>query len=159
MTVMEILINDTVVTLGDVLADHVMAAAGLHPASVLKKLLRGRGGRRLRLAAESCTAELFAGELKVYPCTHRYLNRDRQWQTAAEVVLDQGRVHKVLIRILEGRYAAPGFVDRFNELCNARLGAAKKSGGRQRWRNGKLRFTSFLEPDGMNADLVIEVIG
>lgn len=155
---MEILVNDTAVTLGDVLAEDDMAAAGLHPASVLNKLLRGHGSRRLRLAADDCTVELFAGELKVYPCKHRYLDRDRQWQTAAEILLDRGRVHKVRVRILEGRYAAPGFVERFNELCTAQLGEARRSGGRRRWRNGSLSVSSYLQPDGMNADLVLEVV-
>jgi len=157
---MEILINDTAIHVGDILPEDAVTAAGLRRANLFGKLLGGRRARRARLAADCCTVALFAGELRVYPCTHGYLDRDRQWRTAAEIHLDRGRVRKVLIRVLEGRYAAPGFVDRFNELCTLQLGDAKTEDGRlRRWRNGVVRCTSCLQPDGKNADFVIEFVG
>lgn len=155
---MEIVINETTIAVGEPLPHDQAASAGLRPADLFSKLRRGHGGRRARLAAEGCTIELFAGGLRVYPCTHGYLNRDRQWQTAAEVHLERGRVRRVLIRIVDGRYAAPGFVDRFNELCADLLGEPHAVEGRRKhWRNGKLQFSSLLQPDCMNANLVVEL--
>ena len=157
---MEILINDTTIKVGDILPVDAVSTAGLRPANILNKLLRNHNGRRARFAAEGCTVDLFAGGMRVYPCTHGYLNRDRQWRTAAEIHVERGRVLKVLIRVLEGRYAAPGFVDRFNELCTEQLGEPKTKDGRlRRWRNGVVRCSSCLQPDGKNADFVIEHVG
>ena len=157
---MEILINDTTIKVGDILPVDAVSAAGLRPVNILNKLLKNRNGRRARFAAECCTVDLFAGGLRVYPCTHGYLDRDRQWRTAAEIHVERGRVRRVLIRVLEGRYAAPEFVDRFNQLCTRQLGEAKAVEGRlRRWRNGVVRCSSCLQPDGKNADFVIELVG
>ena len=155
---MEILINDTAIAVGEMLPHDAVATAGLQPVDFWSKLRGKHSGRQARLAAVECTIELFAGEFRIYPCTHGYLNRDRQWQTAAEIQLEHGRVRRICIRIVDGRYAAPGFFDRFNELCAERLGEPHAADRRSsRWHNGTLRFSSKLLPDRMNADLVVEL--
>ncbi len=156
---MRILVNDTPLALGDALPPEACAAAGLRPGS-----LRGRLADRLglavdRLEARDCTVALFDGDVRIYPCIDGYINRDRQWRTAVNLVVREGRLLSVEVRVIEGRYAAPEFVDRFVAACDARWGESQAVDRHtRRWRNGVAHFLSHLQPDGRNAVFLVEMI-
>ena len=156
---MRIVINDTPLALGAVLAEDERTRAGLRQAPLWQRLLRHprRGGRHLE--AFNCTLEAFDGAFQLYPCTDGYLNSDRQWRTAASLVVDQGRLRSVLVRVIEGRYAAAEFLDRFAEVCTGQLGEAQVVDRyTRRWKNGRTSCVSTLQRDGRNASIVIECL-
>lgn len=156
---MRIVINDTPLALGAVLAEDERARAGLRRTPLWQRLLRHprRGGPHLE--ASNCTLEAFDGAFLLYPCTDGYLNNDRQWRTAATLVVEQGRLRSVQMRVIDGRYAAAEFVDRFGEICTAQLGQSQRLDRyTQRWKNGQVACLSTLQRDGRNASIVIEML-
>jgi len=156
---MRILVNETPLALGDSLPASTRIAAGLQPCSVGRRIVAALGLPAGRFEVRDCTLDLFDGDFRIYPCTEGYIDRDRQWHTAVDVVVKEGRLYSVEARVIEGRYAAPEFVDRFVAACDARWGESQMIDRRtRRWRNGVARFLSQLQPDGRNAVFVVEMI-
>ncbi len=156
---MRIVINDTPLALGAVLADDERTRAGLRRPPLWQRLLRHPHRVGPHLEAVNCTLEAFDGAFLLYPCTDGYLNSDRQWQTSASLVVDQGRLRSVQVRVIDGRYAAAEFVARFGEVCTEQLGEAQHLDRYTlRWKNGRVACLSTLQRDGRNASLVIECL-
>lgn len=156
---MRIVINDIPLELGEALPEAARAEAGLRRAGLWRRLRVRAEGPGTRLDAENCVIDAFDGRFHLYPCTHGYLNADRQWRTAASVFVEGGRVRSVLLRVIEGRYAAGEFVDRFGAVCTEQLGEGHAIDRfTRRWRNGRAACRSCLQPDGRNACFVIEMV-
>lgn len=156
---MRIVINDTPLALGAVLAEDARTQAGLRQSPLWQRLLRHPHKWGRHLEASNCTLEAFDGAFLLYPCTDGYLNSDRQWRTAASLVLDQGRLRRVLVRVIDGRYAAAEFVARFGEVCTGQLGDGQVVDRyTRRWKNGRMVCLSTLQRDGRNASIVIECL-
>jgi hypothetical protein len=154
---MRIKINDIPLELGRELPEADRAEAGLRRPPVWDRLpwRTGGGGRRLDVA--NCTVDAFDGTFRLYPCMAGYLDRDRQWRTAVSVFVDEGKVRSVLVRVIEGRYAATEFADRFRDAAAALLGEGHAVDGfTRRWKNGRTACVAALQPDGRNACFIIE---
>lgn len=156
---MRIVINDIPLALGDALPADARAEAGLSRPGPWRRLRVRAKGPGTRLDAENCVIDAFDGGFHLYPCTHRYLDADRRWRTAVSVFVDRGRVRRVLLQVIEGRYAAGEFVDRFREVCTEQLGEGQAVDRyTRRWRNGAATFLSCLQPDGRNAFFTIDLL-
>ncbi|MFO7608384.1 MAG: hypothetical protein R6X35_04195 [Candidatus Krumholzibacteriia bacterium] len=156
---MRIVINDIPLELGEALPEDARTGAGLRRPGLWRRLRDRTAGAGTRLDADNCVIDAFDGRFHLYPCTHEYLNADRQWRTAVSVFVERGRVRSVLLRVIEGRYAAGEFVDRFCTVCTEQLGEGLAVDSfTRRWRNGAAACRSCLQPDGRNACFIIEMI-
>jgi len=155
---MEVLLNDTPIALGSALPDVACDQVGLRRPGLLQRVL-SRDSDSNRFEAENCTLSAMDGAFSLYPCTHGYLTPDRQWRTAASIFMSGDVVQGVMIEVIEGRYSAAEFIDRFHQVCDERFGDAHIIDRfTKRWRNGKAYLTSCLQPDGKNATFLIELI-
>ncbi len=126
---------------------------------LVKRLIKRLPKGQAMYTAENCTIDCFDDQLNLYPCTHGYLNKDRQWQTRASILLVQGQIKKIEFHVLEGVYAAPNFIETFRTLCNESFGNPEKlQPNYLLWKNNHLSFTSLLHPDSVNADFCIEIL-
>jgi hypothetical protein len=155
---LEVKINSIPLELGEIVDMAALDGAELHKAGPLARLLKHIPSDQTIYLADNCKLECFDEEFCIYPCTHDYLNRDRQWETKATIFLEGGRVWKLEFQVVDGRYAATNFLDRFYEACSAVLGEPVESSRyRTEWRNGKAKVTSILHRDKVNADFLIEL--
>lgn len=151
-------INSIPLELGEIVDVAALDEADLHKAGPLRRLLKHLHSDQTLYLADNCKLEIFDDECCIYPCTHGYLNRDRQWETKATIFLEGGRVWKLEFQVIDGRYAATNFLDRFHEACSAVLGEPlENSRYRTEWRNGTAKVTSILHRDKVNADFLIEL--
>jgi hypothetical protein len=118
----DLAINGTDFRLGDRDDAERLAEAGFRRPNPLQRLLLREGRHERRYGSDDCTVSCFREAFDLYPCTDGYLDRDRQWRTGATLVYQQGSLVAVRFRVIEGRYAAPNFYDRFLELCERYLG-------------------------------------
>lgn len=155
---LELRINSVPMELGKVMDDNALDEAELRKVGPLRRLIKQLPSGQTLYHAVNCKLECFDQEFCIYPCTHGYLNRDRQWETKATVYLDEGRVCKLEFQVVDGRYAASTFLERFYEACSAVLGEPVKSSRRRTtWRNGTALVTSILHRDKVNADFLMEL--
>lgn len=131
---------------------------GFHKQSLLRRIVKRQQAEGEILQAENCETDCFGEAFSLFPCTHGYLNRDRQWQTRATVHLVDGRVRRVTFHVLNGIYAAPNYMDKFQDLCTRLLGEPGEKGaeGALLWKNDKLKLVGRLQPDRICADFEIE---
>jgi len=130
---------------------------GFRKVGLLRRLVRRPPGGGDIYLAENCEADCFGDDFNLYPCTHGYLNRDRQWQTQATVQVVDGRVRRITLRVLDGLYAAPNYMSKFEELCTRHLGQPGRSGtGALVWKNETLALRGRLLQDRINADFTLE---
>jgi hypothetical protein len=155
---LELKINSVPLELGECVADEELDRADLRKAGPLRRLINHQTNGHTLYLADNCKLECFDEDFCIYPCTHGYLDRDRQWETKATVYIEEGRVRKLEFHVVEGKYAASNFLDRFGEACSAVLGEPVESTGYvTRWRNGRATVTSILHEDRFNADFLIEL--
>ncbi|MEN8007646.1 MAG: hypothetical protein ABFS42_11565 [Candidatus Krumholzibacteriota bacterium] len=155
---LEVKINSVPMELGGTMDDEALYQADFQKAGPLRKLFNHQPLGQTLYRADNCKLECFDEDFCIYPCTHGYLNRDRQWETRATVYLDDGKVWKLEFQVVDGKYAASNFVDRFQEACSAVLGnPVESSRYMSRWTNGAATVTSILHRDKVNAEFLMEL--
>lgn len=154
---MLIRINDQPIALGQPLTAADLEGAALSRPGFWQRLLNRTNDGLTRYEVSNCKATCFDDAFDLYPCTHGYLTPDRQWRTDCHVLLTGGKVASAVLRIIEGRYAAMEFVERFRESGTAVLGAPLAvDRWTTRWTNGSAVVTSVLRPDAKNACFLFE---
>jgi hypothetical protein len=155
---LELRINSVPIELGGIADIEALDQADFKKAGPLRKLITQQPLGQTLYRADNCKLECFDEEFCIYPCTHSYLNRDRQWETKGAVYLDDGIVQKLEFLVVDGMYAASNFLDRFQEACSAALGnPVESSSSTTRWVNGAAIVTSILHPNKVNADFLMEL--
>ncbi len=155
---LELKINSVPMALGQMVDPKALERADFHKSGPLRRLFKRLPSGQTLFLADNCKLECFEEDFSIYPCTHGYLNRDRQWQTKASVYLENGRVCKLEFQVVDGKYAASNFLERFQEACSAVLGEPVESTRfRTRWKNDVAAVTSILHPDKFNADFLMEL--
>ena len=154
---LELKINSVPIKLGGIVDTDALDQADFQKAGPLRKLFNSHPLNQTLYRADNCKLECFDEEFCIYPCTHGYLNRDRQWKTRAALFVNDGKVQKLEFQVVDGKYAASSFLDRFMEACSAVLGNPVESSGLlTRWTNGAAVVTSILHPNKVNADFLME---
>lgn len=154
---MKVKINQYAIAIGHVAADTDLAAAGFERRSLLQRLLRKEPQGGMVFEAKNCVVTCFDDGFEMYPCTHSYLTPDRRWNTAASVLVVDGRIRSAVLRVLDAKYAASEFVSRFHEVCTGVLGQPRTSDRyTTRWQNGSTSVTSLIQPDAKNACFLFE---
>jgi hypothetical protein len=154
---MQVTINDFTIAIGQDADRERLTAAGFSRRGLLQRLLRKEPRGGMVYETTDCTVTCFDDGFELYPCTHSYLTPDRRWNTAASLLLVDGRVQSALLRILDAKYAAAGFVSRFQEVCQDVLGTPHAADRwTTRWENGGTAVTILLEPDAKNACFLFE---
>ena len=129
------------------------------PAGLMRRLVRRLPRGQELFETKNCTVDCFEDRLSLFPCTHSYLNQDRQWETHASVLLVEGVIRKVEFRVLDGVYAAPNFLEKFRSICTEHFGDPKQKQRNQfHWKTDQLRFSGFLHADNVTADFAIECL-
>jgi len=155
---LELMINSVPIELGGIVDAEALGQADFQKAGPLRKLFNNQPLGQTLYRAENCKLECFDDDFCIYPCTHGYLNRDRQWETRAVLYLDDDKVRKLEFQVVDGKYAASNFLDRFMEACSAVLGnPVESSRFTTRWTNGTAVVTSILHPDKVNAEFRMEI--
>ncbi len=109
--------------------------------------------------AENCTVDCFGERLSLFPCTHSYLNKDRQWETRASLLVVDDHMQRISFQVVDGVYAAPNLVATFKNICNEFFGESHKLGKNHfTWKNNNLSFSCLLHADLVNAEFSIECI-
>ena len=155
---LELKINSVTIELGGIVDTDALDRAEFQKAGPLRKLFNNQPLGQTLYQADNCKLECFDDEFCIYPCTHGYLNRDRQWKTRGALFVNDGKVQKLEFQVVDGKYAASSFLDRFMEACSAVLGTPVESSHfLTRWTNGAAVVTSVLHPNKVNADFLIEL--
>jgi len=129
------------------------------PAGLMRRLVQRLPRGQKLFETKNCTVDCFEDRLSLFPCTHGYLNNDRQWETHASVLLVDGRVQKVEFRVLDGVYAAPNFLEKFKAICTEHFGDPRQEQKNQfHWTNDRLGFSGFLHADNVTANFTIECL-
>ena len=154
---LDLIINSLPLKLGETVDTGSLEDADFHKAGPLRRLLTNLPLGQTVFQSDNCKLECFDNEFSIYPCTHGYLTRDRQWKTKATMYLENGRLSKFEFRVVDGHYAASNFLDRFQEACTPVLGEPVESSRfRTRWQNGSASVTSILHSDMVNVDFLME---
>ncbi len=156
---LEIKIKSVPIELGGIIDVNSLEEAEFSKAGPLRRLFKQLPLDQTVFQANNCKLECFDDEFSIYPCTHDYLNQDRQWKTKASVYLEGGRMWKLEFQVVDGHYAASNFLDRFRDACSAALGKPVESSHLlTRWQNGSASVTSILHSDLVNVDFLMEFI-
>lgn len=151
-------INSVPLVLGEQVDVQVLDDADFHKAGPLRRLIKHLPAGQTVFSAENCQVYCFDDDFSIYPCTHGYLNRDRQWETSATLFLADDRLQKIEFHVIDGQYAASNFLDRFREACSSVLGdPVEISRFQTKWQNGTAAVTSILHRDKTNADFLLEL--
>ena len=89
-------INDCTFELGALVEPGTLKNAALQRAGLFKRLVDRIPLASNRYDAMNCTLACFKDKFSLYPCTHRYLNKDRQWRTRASVFSQKDKIHRIL---------------------------------------------------------------
>jgi hypothetical protein len=101
---------------------HQLRDAGFEPVSFWQKLMQRipRHERRWRL--ENPRVSCLDEELEIYPCLDGYLDPDRRWQTECTLLVQEKRIERVVVEVIDGVYAAGNFFERFVKTATDKLG-------------------------------------
>jgi hypothetical protein len=155
---LDLVINNHPFELGTRVESHTLKSAAFQRAGLIRRLFNRTPGGSTRFDAKNCTLACFGEEFSLYPCTHRYLNKDRQWRTSASLFSQEDKLHRILFQVMEGQYAATSFLGRFQDACRKTFGEPTNSNKWETsWVNGKTRIVCTLHPDKVNADFLIEL--
>jgi len=156
---LELKVNSVPIELGGKIDTKILEEGAFRKIGPLRRLFTSIPQGQILYQADNCKLECFDDDFSIYPCTHGYLNRDRQWKTKAAVYLEDGRMRKLEFQVVDGHYAASNFLERFQEACNAALGEPVESSRfLTRWTNGTASVTSILHSDMVNVDFLMELI-
>ena len=156
---LELKVNSVPIELGGTMDTKILEEGDFRKTGPLRRLFTSLPLGQTLYQVNNCKLECFDDDFSIYPCTHGYLNRDRQWKTKASVYLEDGLVKKLEFQVVDGQYAASNFFERFQEACSAALGEPVESSRfLTRWKNGTAVVTSTLHPDMVNANFLMELI-
>lgn len=155
---LDLIINDCAFELGSRIEPDSLKSAAFQRTGLISRLLNRAPSGSTRFDTKNCTLACFDDSFSLYPCTHGYLNKDRQWETSASLFAKKDKLHRILFQVVQGQYAATSFLGRFQEACNQALGEpSETSRWATSWINGKTRIVCTLHPDKVNADFLIEL--
>jgi hypothetical protein len=66
--------------------------------------------------------QCFDGALEIYPCLDGYLDPDRRWETSCRIEVQDERIARIVIEVVDGVYAAGNFFERFLEAARSTFG-------------------------------------
>ena len=151
-------INKIPLELGQEVPHETLGAGDFRRSGLLRRLINRQPANQTVYAIDNCEIEGFDDELHIYPCTHGYLNQDRQWRTKVTLFLKKDRLHRILFQVLEGQTAALNFLERFEAAAAKLIGEPERLDHRTAcWQSQGTRVESRLHPDQINADFVIEL--
>jgi hypothetical protein len=150
---LDLLINEVAFNLGDRKDSDRLVAADLRPPSIWHRLVNSKYRRYSIYRASNCTLQCFGSAFDLFPCTDSYLTQDRQWRTEAEVTYAEEQLVVVRFQVVEGRYAAPNYLGRFDDLCRERFGEPGKNGDEVlEWQDAEHRLACTYQPLGHTAE-------
>ena len=155
---LDLKINSIPLTLGQKLPREALDNADQKRTGLLRRLFSNDADRTV-YTMEDCEFEGLDEDLRIYPCTHRYLNRDRQWHTKVTFFLKNDRLERLLFQVIEGQTAAMNFLERFETAANKFGEPSHRDRFKSRWQTTGARIETCLHPDRINADITIETIG
>ena len=151
-------INKIPMRLGQELPPGTLGAVEFKRLGLLRRLITHQPVNQEVYAIDDCELEGLDDELHIYPCTHSYLNQDRQWRTRVTLFLKEDRLHRIFFQVVEGQTAALNFLERFEAAAARIIGEPERSNHNTVfWRSQGARVESHLHSDRVNADFVIEV--
>jgi hypothetical protein len=151
-------INKVPMTLGEKLPAAMLDEAAFHRNGFLLRLLSRDPLNQTIYSVENCELIGFDEELRIYPCTDGYLNPDRQWSTKATLFLKNDRLQRILFQVVDGQTAAMNFISRFEKAIADKHGEPCHKERRSRcWQDEIARVKTYLHPNRVNADFIIEL--
>jgi hypothetical protein len=151
-------INKIPLELGQELPQETLDAGEIRRSGLLRRLIAQQPVDQTVYAIDDCELEGLNDELHIYPCTHSYLNHDRQWRTRVTLFLKKDRLHRILFQVMEGQTAALNFFERFEAAAAKLIGDPERLDHRTVcWQCQCARVESRLHPDQVNADFIIEL--
>lgn len=151
-------IDEFPVELGQMLSPEMMAEAAVQRAGLLRRLVSYQPVAQTVYAIEDCELRGLDDALHIYPCTHSYLTTDRQWHTKVTLFLKHERLQRILFQVVDGRPAAQNFLERFETAVAGLIGEpCHQDRNSCRWQRNGACVETFLHPDRVNADFVIEL--
>lgn len=155
---MEVIIDNLPLKLGDSIDPGNLDEHKFHKVGLVRRILTGKPASRELYTSENSQMTCLTEDFNIFPCTHRYLNEDRRWETRTSLFFENGILNEILFQVLEGRYAARNFIDRFGEICTDVFGAPENPDAETaRWVNGTAVVTTVLHRDGIHADFRFEL--
>ncbi len=152
-------INETCLQPGTTIDNGMLMDADFRKVGLVQRFFQRLPRDHDLYIADNCTIDCFGDRLSLFPCTHDYLTKDRQWQTRASVLVVGDQIKKVDFHVLEGVYAAPNSIETFQIICNENFGSPEKlQPNHYRWKNKALSFSSYLHSDSITADFCIETL-
>jgi hypothetical protein len=128
-----------------------LRSAAFRAHSLWDQLTGGRLGPRKRYRAANCTVACFGGAFDLYPRLESYLSHDRRWQTAAGLIYLRDRLVEVRFEVIDGRYAAPTFWERFHEAATRPYGEPHSTADDVYfWNGAAMRLEATLSKDRIN---------
>ncbi len=151
-------INNIPLELGQELPQETLSAGDFRRSGLLRRLFAHQPVDQNVYAIEDCELEGLNDQLHIYPCTHSYLNQDRQWRTKVTLFLKEDRLQRILFQVVQGQTAALNFLERFEEAAVQMIGEPdRKDRHTASWQSQGAHVESYLHPDRVNADFVIEL--
>ena len=117
-------INNIPLNLGQKIPAEALDAAEVRKAGLLRRVFAQQPLDQTVYDIENCELSDLEDDLHIYPCTHSYLNQDRQWRTKATLFLKHDRLQRILFQVVEGQTAAMNFLERFEAAASKALGSS-----------------------------------
>ena len=154
---MKLNIGDMPLTLGGRLDETRLASSPFQKEGLVKRLLSRASDGRDHYVLENARLTCLTDDFTIFPCTHGYLDQDRRWETRASIYIQDGKLEEVLFQVIDGKYAAGNFLERFAGACTDSLGdpVAHDEQGIV-WHNGTTILTAFLHDNRVDADFRFE---
>jgi len=154
---MELMIDDVPLVLGEEIDPGLLTGTVFHKVGLVRRILTGKPSHRVLFTAANAQLRCLADDFSIYPCLDSYLDDDRRWETRARLYVEEGRLHTVEFQVIDGRYAAGNFLERFADLCTATLGEPVVRSRRiTTWHNGQTVVTGRLRSRGYEAEFRFE---
>jgi hypothetical protein len=149
---LQVTVNGVELCLDDPLRPEDLSRAGLGKVPLWRRWLRGAQGGGQCWEANDPRVICFDGSVEIYPCRHGYLDPDRRWGTGCAVVTDNGRIERLEIRVIDGKYAAGNLFGRFVDAGCRLLGEPEfRDDGEADWRPDGWHVKAVMAPDAVNA--------
>ena len=149
---LELTVNDIPFQLGQAQDSAMLKRAATKKRGVLRKVLGKLPFDETEYFADNCAVKCFGEGFIAFPCTDSYLDRDRQWRTAASLYYHKKRLVRVGFQVIAGKYAAANFLDRFLEACEERFGEPAENGFRTVWEDDDYIVAAILSYNRHDAD-------
>ena len=150
----ELEINRVKFRLGDPLEGEQLKVARFKKAGIVTKITNQTPLLGKQFIARNCTVTCFRNEFVLYPCRYDYLDEDRRWKTSAFLFYKNERLHRIVIQVTDGHYAALNFVQSFQEACENNIGDPARAERRLiKWEDDSNFIKCRLDREHYNASL------